>query len=303
MKIAFIAGTKAYLPERYAYQDFFKEQGHELDIYSAIRAIDKEVDYDFIWIMMGTHFGSLSQFKNVIHEYQSIPIDKSNFKAGAKGWIKKKFTALPNLRIFKNQAVKAYFNFQDDIPFLYRDMGIKKCFLTQDIVPKIYDFVYVGEISEDRNFDQVINVFANKLDAYSLLLIGKIPAYYSKAINSRKNIHAIGNIEYYKVPSFLSQCKYGLHYVPNRFPFNLQLSTKLLEYCATGLKVVTNRMDYIDDFEKEHQANFYKFADDFSDFNTKEFEEFKYQTPKLESFEWNQVISKSGILEKLLQLG
>ena len=157
IKILLIRSTKAYLPEIDIYKEYLKDSFRVFIVNS-----DDKInfsDFDIIWKFMGfdffdnfklntflknfinsrilTHFyktknlliktsnknNNISPF--IIHEYASLSSGK--FKK-FKNFLKKNLNSRPNLRIFLNEKVKKEMNFSDNIPFLYRDMGIDKHF-------------------------------------------------------------------------------------------------------------------------------------------------------------------------------
>lgn len=44
--------------------------------------------------------------------------------------------------------------------------------------------------------------------------------------------------------------------VPDQLPYTRQTSTKLLEYCAAGLRVVSTDYAWVREFEQQHEARF-----------------------------------------------
>jgi len=52
----------------------------------------------------------------------------------------------------------------------------------------------------------------------------------------------------------LRRARYGLNLVPDRLPYSEQTSTKLLEYCAVGLPVVSTDYRWVRGFAQQHGA-------------------------------------------------
>ena len=50
--------------------------------------------------------------------------------------------------------------------------------------------------------------------------------------------------------------KCGLNFTPDIFPFNVQSSTKTIEYSAAGLGVISNRYIWAETFEKSRFSGF-----------------------------------------------
>lgn len=295
--ITIIGGKKAYLSERFAYKEYFENNGFIVCLKDEVGLVEK-IETDIIWVMMGFHFLKNSSSK-VVHEYQTIPVHGNCVTRFFSYILKRYFTIKPNLRIFKNEAVKKYFNFKDNVPYLYRDMGISDNFLNLKNKNIKYDFVYLGDMSKERKIGNLLNFFINNLSQYSLLLIGEIPEELNHYLKC-SNIYSTGKLPYHQVPEYLRLCEYGIHYVPNGFSFNL--STKLLEYAAVGLKIVSNRIQFLDEFLLKYEGSAYTFEEDFSDFDIQKLVSFNYASPNVKNLEWNTLLDNSGLLYEIRKL-
>jgi len=295
--ITIIGGKKAYLSERFAYKDYFENNGFKVYLKDEVGLFER-METDIIWVMMGFHFLRNGTSK-VVHEYQTIPVYGNCLTRFYSYILKRYFSIKPNLRIFKNEAIKKYFNFKDNVPYLYRDMGISDKFLNHYKKNKKYDFVYLGSMSKERKIGNLLNFFINNLNQHSLLLIGEIPEELNPYLKYN-NIYSTGKLPYHQVPEYLGLCEYGIHYVPNGFSFNL--STKLLEYAAVGLKIVSNRIQFLDDFLLKYGGSAYTFEEDFSDFDFQKLVSFNYVRPNIKSLEWNTLLDCSGLLYEIKKL-
>ena len=82
-------------------------------------------------------------------------------------------------------------------------------------------------------------------------------------------------------------------------PFNEQTSTKLLEYAALKMPIITTDYKWIRNFQKENGGNFFYLEKDLSNFIWKNISQFNYSFPDLKEWTWEKQIRKSGVLEFL----
>ncbi len=292
-------GKKAYLPQRYAYKSYFSKHGFSVDLVQDLDQVELS-RYHVLWTFMGMDRISLDSNQVRVHEYQSIPVDNSRFQRFIKKGIKNLLSYTPDMRVYKNDAVQSYFDLDDTIPYCYRDVGVDDAFFNQSYsIQKEYDFVYHGAMSGERKIDVLINCVGLNFPRRKMLLVGAMPPNIEALVERYDNIDAIGKIDYKDVASQLTRAEYGLHYIPNRYPFNVQMSLKLLEYCALGLKVISTKQSYIDQFQNDHKGRFLIVKDDLSDFTETRLGSFPFQLSDVSSYSWNKVLDTSGIVEKL----
>lgn len=290
IKIAILHEGKAYMPEIGAYASYLNESGEFLvDVVEDAAQITEE--YDIVWKVMG-----LDRKRNnkqaLIHEYNTITVGKN---AKIKDFLKKLLNTKPDGRIFQNKKVHQVFNFKDNQPFIYRDMGINKQYFLQNDVEKEYDFVYIGTMDPSRELNKMLEMFKKNSDL-SIILIGTPDPNLEKDYGELPNVHFIGRVPYEELPLMAAKARYGMNYIPDVFPFNKQTSTKLLEYCALNLKVVTTSYEWVNEFEKENNASFYKLNGDLSNLNRDVLEKFDFVTPDLSHFEWHTLFDKAELI-------
>ena len=78
-----------------------------------------------------------------------------------------------------------------------------------------------------------------------------------------------GRLERKYIPDIYKKCRFGLNYTPDIYPFNIQTSTKTLEYLASGLGIISNRYKWSQEFCLKHNINFHWYENGnvlFSDF-------------------------------------
>lgn len=294
MKIGIVNSGKSYLPEINAYNSYLNNQkgivtvniiGDEIKEYA-------EGDLDVIWKFPGIDLKRNFKNTKIIHEYNSISTG-SNKKL--KNNIKKLLNIKPDGRIFLNSNVEKSFNFNDRVPSINRDMGISKQFFIRN-EEKEYDFVYVGTMKKSRDLFRAIKPFTTALRDKTILLIGEPENDLYNEYNKFKNITFTGKVNYQEVANLASKAEFGFNYVPDIYPYNLQTSTKLLEYCAMGLKIVTNEYNWVNKFEIESGGGFFKLKPDFSNFTVEELKNFSFVTPDVSQLEWEILFNRINLL-------
>lgn len=296
MKILFVRTGKAFLPEIDAYVKYFNKlegfEAYDSQLLDENYSID---DFDVIWEFKG--FGGVRDVNKVIvHDYASLSTGSfPKVKNNLKKWLNPK----PNLRVFLNQAVRQGFNFNDDIEFCYRDMGIDERFLSVKSEEKEYDFVYVGSICKGRGMDRFLAEFTRKPQG-KLCLIGNVEDDIYNEYKHNKDLVFTGSVPYGEVPIIASKAVYGINYIPDKYPFNIQTSTKLLEYLALGLKVITTDYQWVRDFEKRHGCSFYKLNLKQDGFNRDYIKSYDYKSNfAVENHLWDVVLENSGLKEQI----
>ena len=290
-KILMLSSGKAILPEINAYKKYITDyqivDSRELDI------IDF-TEFDLIWKFMGTDIFRKLDIP-VIHEYASLSTGKF---PKLKNEIKRVFNIKPKVRIFLNKNVKNEFGFNDKIPYIYRDMGIDECFFLKN-EKKNYDFVYVGSMSNDRGIVNILEKFTQDLKNSSLLMIGEPDKSLYESYKKFSNIVFTGKLKYQDVPKIASQAEYAINYIPDKYPYNLQTSTKLLEYIAMNLKVITTDYLWVNEFEKEREMKFYRVLNDLRELDEKNLRNFNFKNTNIKDRLWKNIIDKSKVKKQI----
>lgn len=295
MKIAILDTRKAYLPEISAYISYLEKNGiTAVRIYKDI--LDNINKYDIIWKFTGVDFIGNNN-GSVVHEYNSLTVGKLKW---IKDTIKKQTNIKPEGRVFLNNEVKAAMNFKDNVPSIIRDMGIAKEFFVQN-PNKEYDFVYIGAMEKSRQLDQILHSFKQKDIQKNILMIGRPNDELYAQFKDNKNIIFTGIVNYKEVPKLASKGIYGLNYVPDVYPFNKQTSTKLLEYCALGLNIVTTDYYWVRNFEEKENSSFYKITNK-THLDFESIDKFNYRTADVMKYEWNTVLNQSRLIEFINQI-
>ncbi|UUS60883.1 MULTISPECIES: glycosyltransferase [unclassified Acinetobacter] len=298
IKLAILKPELCYGPEIYALHNiilksFTSEISSEVIDYQSF--LKRQNDFDIVYRMMGYSpmiFNSIDIPE--IHDYASISTGKF---IGLKNFIKRNFQKKPVFRTFLNQNVMTVFNFRDNVPFGFRDMGVNESFFDTydfDFFGKKFDFCYVGDISKERGIDSLIEFF--KKTKLKVLLIGD----NKLGLNDCENIVFKGRVNNDEIPHLMNQSRFAINLVPDVYPYNIQTSTKLLEYLAINIPVLSNRNFWVEDFVIENNISLI-FFDDFNALN-KDFYSF-YEERRSQSYcqvkKWEDVFLNSGLIDFL----
>lgn len=290
-RILFVHSGKALLPEMNAYNKYFSQYEFWDNIKNNISE-DEYNQFDLLWFMMGT---CQKKYKvPTIHEYASL--STGSFPR-LKNYVKKLVNSRPDLRIFLNREVENGFSFSDNIPTCYRDMGVDEQFFKKSY-NKEWDFVYVGSMDRSRSLTKPLEWFKANTDI-TLLMIGQPSDDLYNQYKSCSNIVFTGIVDYSKVPELASTARFGLNYIPYKYPFYLQTSTKLLEYAAMGLNIVTTDYPWVRMFEKKYKMKFYYINEFMNNLDKEKLYSFCFRTTDIKSLTWNNIIRGSGIYDKL----
>lgn len=293
-KIGFIHLGKAFLPELAAYKRFFERLG-----VSTLELHPRQKARHFLtieWHMMGTHWIKASQSSVIIHEYASPSTPPF---AALKNRIKRLCSSQPDFRLFLNEATRLEMGFSDAVPYGYRDMfipvipiGYKKL-----KTETRYDFVYAGSLTPDRKPERLLNLFSmGQLKGYSLLLLSKDYAWLQDKYRDASNITFIGPVPQTELGHYFSQTRFGIDYRPTIKPYDLQTSSKLLEYLAYQLPVICSSTSWLKSFKQKYGGNFFMLENDLANFTMEAVEAFEFKSPDLSNWTFSNQINRSGIL-------
>lgn len=292
LKILFVRSENAFLPEIDAYINYFnKIEGFKAFDSSKIQLVKLD-EFDVIWEFKGLGGIKKSKRQILVHEYASLSTGACPL---LKNIIKSKLNPKADIRIFLNEDVKNGFHFNDSVEYTYRDMGINEKFIIEHDTNKEFDYVYVGSICKQRQIDKLLQVFTANYNG-KFCLIGDIDDNIYREYKGYKNLIFTGKIPYTEVPVIASKAEFGINFVPDRYPFNIQTSTKLIEYLALGLKIVTTDYKWIREFEKNHKCSFYKLNGNKLQFCNEAIKNFHYRNGFIaEDYLWDNVIERSRV--------
>jgi hypothetical protein len=236
-----------------------------------------------------------------IHEYASASVPPL---AWIKDQVKRWRQPIPNYRIFQNAWVRQRLRFTDEVPFEYRDMGIAPYFFCdpESQTNPEFDFVYLGEMRRLQHFVPIFDTLA--FLRRTVLLVGQIPENIRQLFRHHTNLTITGNVPHPEVPAQLRRARFGLNLVPLQSPYTEQTSTKLIEYCAARLRVVSTDYSWVRLFEQERGAQFAYIPHTmnsviYRDFFGPQLDQQPLNTPTLHSLEWPNVLAKLRIWRNL----
>ncbi len=292
--ILFEGPAHTYLPEIPAYIRYLEEAYPHVKAYVSTDIKDYTADdFDIVWRFMGTDFKGEGNY--VVHEYNSLSTGRT---AHLKNFIKKTVNAKPDRRVFLNKIVRTGFQFGDDIPYGYRDMGIAAHFFEQEHKPE-FDFVYAGSIHRGPEVMNFMDYFAQNVKDGTILIVGSVNREILKRFRPYENIHFAGRVHYEDVAEYIAKGRYGLNLVPDQYPYNVQTATKVLEYCAMGLPIVSMKYRWSEQFAQKKDARIFWLDKDFSNLSIQALKDFEFKTPNEENRRWKDVIEQSGIFDFL----
>ena len=240
--VHFVHTGPAYMPELSAYEAHLSGLGHSSQRHSTPASVP--VQADVVWWICGrvsaTHAQRLRHSLQV-HEYASASVGRwPAIKDSIKRWQHPR----PQHRVFLNDWVRERMGFDDGVTYSLRDMGVPAYFLqAQASAPVDHDLVYLGEMSRLRAFVPALQAISKS--GLTLLLIGQLPGDLADTLKALPGIRCTGRMEQHDVPAQLLRARAGLNLMPNQLPVAMQTSTKVLEYLAVGLPILSNDYPWI----------------------------------------------------------
>ncbi|EHR0571751.1 glycosyltransferase [Vibrio parahaemolyticus] len=294
--IYFVRDFKSYLPEISAYEDYCYSNGIEYKIVSSSFEFSS-INRPYIkWMIMGVN-KKRDENSFIVHEFLSLSTGKF---PRLKNYIKRHLSVKPDFQVFLNKYVKNEFIIKS-IPFAIRDMGIDDSFVFHPDVDKSYDFVYCGSLGKNRNISVLFDAFqTGAFKNFSLLIIGEASNELIQRYQSN-NICFLGRVQYRDVPRTLAKARCAINFIPDTYPFNVQTSTKLLEYLACGLPVVSTKYKWVDCFNKKHKSPILFINDKLTDELIYDYIYSNHHFPDMTEYSWDSIISEAGIFEKVLK--
>lgn len=274
----------AYTPEAYAYEKYLKEMGHQVQL-----DYDLDPNNDINIHFMGSRpFWKSNKGRALeIHEYQSLSTPPY---AKLKNYSKKIINKKPVGRIFLNNFVHQDLSFNDSIPYIYRDMGVDEILFQTPLQSPLYDIVYCGSITGRVGLLETLLKLAKN---YKIIVVGKITEEEKKILKVN-NITLVGPVSRDQLPEIYENARFGLNYTPDIYPYNVQTSTKTLEYLAAGLCVISNKYQWVELFQKKHGFKIIWLENDMYDIDINYCEAYD-----LSSYSWNEILKGSGFLNFL----
>ncbi|SNY51838.1 Glycosyl transferases group 1 [Arsukibacterium tuosuense] len=248
--LCFVHQSKAQLPELQAYADYFRPL-YQVEVSSPAADLS---GYDIVWFFMGFCRYQPKPGQFIVHEYASLSTPPL---ARIKDQLKRRLNSRPHLRVFQNKKQSELLQFNDGVPERFRDMGIANHFRPQAGIEKKCDLIYVGSMDKSRQLEKALDVVLKLQPHASIWLVGQPSAYLQQRYQRYAGVRFTGPVANSQIPQLLNQARFGLNYVPDVYPYNLQTSTKLLEYAACGLPVIGNKNSWVSHFLTQNPLPFH----------------------------------------------
>lgn len=236
---------EAYTPEAFAYRDYLAIHGHVVRLCEG-SAMSPEADVRIYFMGMRPIWNQGRRERGrVVHEYQSLSVPPC---ARVKDVAKRLCNARPTGRIFLNPFIRSGLSFSDGVPYLYRDMGVSSNLFAATPAGPEYDILYCGSVDGRPGLLKELVRLARL--GIRILVVGTVSDRVLAWLRGQRNITLAGRLARQDLPQAFSSARVGLNYTPDVHPFNIQTSTKTLEYCAAGLGVISNRYSWIGEFAR-----------------------------------------------------
>jgi len=282
MRIGILDNSKSFLPEKLAYKNYLEKKNHKVIISKQINDL---VLCDYIIMFAGFFVFRPKTKAKIIHDYASLSTPPF---AKIKDFMKAKLSFKPYYRIFNSNFIKKRLNFNDDIPYLIRTAGVdKKFFLKKNSrIKKTNSIVYAGSVLTRPGLDRCLQQLC-KLKK-TIIVAGEVNSKFIEKFKKFKNIKFVGLLNQSNLIKLYRQSTYGLNFIPDIFPWNRQCSLKLLEYCASNLKILTTDYQFIKNFENKNSARFLRT----DNLNENKLSNFNFFTPNVKKYEWQNLLRK-----------
>jgi glycosyltransferase involved in cell wall biosynthesis len=297
MKIGITLKQTAYTPEAFAYEKYLISKGYRVQL-DFEENLDIGNDINIYFMGARPFWKQKSGCAIEIHEYQSLSVPPySNLKDCVKKIVNRK----PQGRIFLNNVVRNDLGFTDNCPYIMRDMGVDDAFFSsiKKSNEKEYDIVYSGTIDARIGLVNVLHALA--IQGYKILVIGNVSTDSQKYLELTHNVQCSGKVAYQELPDLYSKAKYGLNYTPDIYPFNVQTSTKTLEYLASGLELISNRYEWVEQFCIKHQYSPF-WLESLIDGHLLMDVELNNNLLNMEEYRWSSILENAQFEEFLLRL-
>ncbi len=238
-KIYFVHDGRAAYPEIAAYRSFFNDVLPSEEIGRDALAAREDLRSAICWHMMG-FYPVRPQAGLVIHDYRSLSVGRGRW---AKDKIKTFLNAKPDARIFQNEALCEAAGFQDGVPSFFLPMGVPESLLSFRLSPgeNFCDFAYIGAMSAERRTAEMIDSFLHRFGSMkTFFLYGAPEPFLAARYKDFPNVVFKGSLPQSKLFPELKKARVAVNYFPNHEPHLRQTPTKLLEYAALGLRVLSN---------------------------------------------------------------
>jgi len=237
-KVGIAISKNSYTPEAFAYEKYLTDLNLKVELGAKL---DPNNDINIYFMGVRSFWREYKGKAKDIHEYHSLSTPPY---AKVKNKVKKYINRKPHGRIFLNELIESDIGFGDNIPFIYRDMGVDEALFQIPNPNPNYDIVYSGSISGRIG---LIEILLNLAKFYKVIVVGKVSEDEKNILNV-ENITLAGMVSREELPRIYRDARFGLNFTPDIYPYNIQTSTKTLEYLASGLGVISNKYEWAEKF-------------------------------------------------------
>jgi len=206
-----------------------------------------------------------------------------------KDYLKIVLNHKPDIALFLNQYVEASKIARGGHLKLYRGMGFRSDLVQPRRESIEIEAIYSGSMQRPGVLS-ALNLLQEK--GLNISIVGE-----ERTFQAHPNIEFLGRRNIEETYGVYAKAGIGLNIVPDVEPFNYQDSTKLIEYCATGLKVVTSVYPWMLNFEEESNARFFRLN---LSTTAEEIKDFDYVIPNVQDWAWERVLHNSKLAESIL---
>lgn len=276
----------AYTPEAFAYEKYLSKAGWEVTL-AREEDIPRSVDIAILFMGMKPIWKK-KKFKKEIHEFHSLSVPPF---ARVKDFLKSYGSYVPDGRIFLNDDVRHRLFFRDSRPYLLRDMGIDEGLSRCVRTTFSYDIIYCGSI---ENRPGLVGHLLNLADmGFRLIVVGGCSSNTQNQLIAHPNIKYVGKVGRELLPELYANARFGLNFTPDMYPFNIQTSTKTLEYLAAGLGVISNRYEWIEKFAEQNKFT-PVWLDDVSQLTNNSSYPVSLQQNVMEKYSWDSILTRAN---------
>ncbi len=291
--VALIHSGRSFMPEIAAYQDYFQRTG--ITAKTLIQPTQLQMEpYEVLWFFMGMQW-SLSEVnkkKVIVHEYCSASTPPF---AKLKDFLKKNINQPPALRISLSPEHRGIVFPADNVPLIIRKQGVHDYFFRKINCKKDYDFIYSGSALKVRHTDKWLWKFVKNFPDGKIILVGHHEPDIVQQFNNYPNIYFKVPVGITSLPELLAKSRYAVNYVPDVYPFNIQPSTKLLEYCAAGCKIISNRYGWVNNLPQPLKNAIFFIDDKFDTVDSKQLKNHHFSYPEMENYKWDTIFREMRI--------
>jgi len=280
LKIYIVTTGRAFNSEALAYQDFFQSHGHQCVIGPRKSPTLSEFDVAVL-------FNGLNPFwhqypRVVVEEYHSLSTGR--FRQ-MKDLAKRVLNRRGDVKVFLNDYVREGMFYRPSAEHVRRPMGFFDIAKNGE-AEKRFDIVYAG--SQRSGLSETVVGLASL--GLTILMVGSFSGIEHPQIKIQP---PVGPKD---IPALLDLASIGLNFVPLTEPFVHQDSTKLIEYAARGLGILSNSYFWIENFFDERGGKYLP-LEEVTD--AQSVRRFGFEAPRVDDLAWPVLLRESGLLTNL----